>query len=533
MQRSFFPLASQPVAMFLFCMLLMFFSCKKKIDKEEALNNSKFFVEKTTVKTLEVIKLKSKAALQERYNASFGSVSIQVLKLTDSTVAFIVPEVVSGEYTLRFDSAAIKFNVIKATGMNPDQLVTAAFKNFDTYISTIKLTSAKDTAYVESIKQNREKIINMFNSLTAEQKRLTAIFYEANEDLLKEFNEKTPAVLNGNIGLRPINVLECANATNNYKAYGICIADVLNPLLYVLNEGLDAALITIKHRGVATDYELPFLSALYLRIFEKQRILFFQYQVQNYLYMNWIFDDRLFDNIITVYPDEEFIDLNINAGFRPLNPNKDEGIDPEVRLFIERMNDLRSKWNLLPFLGYFPDYQYSFESLELNTSDITITQISNSKVIIGDRSGERIKFNTTSDQSESFSYEIKAQKQGFFSSTTVYGRVNPVSELERYRASIIGNWRIDSYDRNGVLYYVQHKTLAADGNVYIRINMPVGEPPIYYNPPIYQERWSVVQDATGYHLAINGQVYPYVLTLPVTFIDGGLPPYPNYRYEKE
>lgn len=75
--------------------------------------------------------------------------------------------------------------------------------------------------------------------------------------------------------------------------------------------------------------------------------------------------------------------------------------------------------------------------------------------------------------------------------------------------------------------------MKADGAVYIVTNSPVGGVEETFSPPKFQENWSVVKDNTGYHLAINGTVYEYVLTYPVRFIDGGFPSFPNYVYTKK
>lgn len=424
MKQSIISIGLKPVGLLFLFLLTSFYACKKKSHTEEAINNSKFIAEKTTVKTFEVIQLSSKAIFQDKYNARFGSASVPVVKLTDSTLGFIVPDVNSGEYILRFDSAAIKFNVVKTQQTNPDQLVSTAFKNFDTYLSNVPSITARDTVHIESMKQNKAKVINMYNSLTAEQKRLTVLFYEANEALFKTFEDKVPNVLNADIRLRPIQISECAKT--NYKEYGTCIAEVLNPLLYVLIDGLDKALITIENDGVYNDYEVPFLSALYLRFFEKEKIFAFRRDVESFLYLNWILDDRMFDNITTVYPDEEFVDMNINAGFRPLNPAKDAYISSEMSHFFNQMASLKSRWVLLPFLGYFPEYQSTLVPVTLTTSEISISQISNSNVKIGDRDGETIKFNTTSTSNEYFSYRITTEKQGFFETKEVIGaKVGP------------------------------------------------------------------------------------------------------------
>lgn len=147
-----------------------------------------------------------------------------------------------------------------------------------------------------------------------------------------------------------------------------------------------------------------------------------------------------------------------------------------------------------------------------------------------------IKISSTSTQEIPFTINVayKRALDGFEFKKDISCVFKPqIDSIELFKASIVGNWRIDSYDPNGVLYYVQHKTLMIDGSVYIRINKPVGEPEVVFNPPKYQERWDVVKDNSGYHLKIEWNVYPYVLKLPVTFINGGFPPYPLYVYTKE
>ncbi|TRX27749.1 hypothetical protein FNW25_05675 [Flavobacterium franklandianum] len=130
-------------------------------------------------------------------------------------------------------------------------------------------------------------------------------------------------------------------------------------------------------------------------------------------------------------------------------------------------------------------------------------------------------------------FEIKPAFKNSGLSSEFVNLKQQIDSIAIYAASVEGKWKVESSHQGGAVYYIQHKILAQNGDVLIITNSPVGGVSETFSPPIYQERWSVVKNSSGFHLAINGTVYPYVLTYPVTFIDGGFPPYPNYVYSKE
>lgn len=408
-----------------------FYACRKDKKPEQPVGPPvpvviQFMAEKNHVKTFELISLKGKRPVGERYNAVLGTVPVVLIRTGDSTLSFVVPDVANGEHMLQVDSTSIKFTVAKTAEINTDQLTAGIAKELDSYLLAFKPATASDTLHMESIVAYKTQLFNQYNALTAEEKRVMGLYNEANQALFKGFEDGLGKNRGGKVGLRLIS--ECDKT--NFKAYGICVAEALHPLVQNLNEGLKYALIAIDSK----EYKASPALAIYLRLANRNNIVFFRNLVKDYLEMTWIFRDELFDNIETVYPDEVFIDLKINAGFRTLDPVKDKSLDPWITELIREMEDLKRKWAQLPLMGAFPAYQHKLQPVELKSEEWKITDISNNKVIVADKDGEKVKFNATSNQVESFAYWISATKQGF---NTAAKKVN--AEV-RYINRLLGTW---------------------------------------------------------------------------------------------
>jgi hypothetical protein len=290
---------------------------------------------------------------------------------------------------------------------------------------------------------------------------------------------------------------------------------------------LDVTLVTIK----GNDYEISLFSGLYLHFFKKE-ILGLRTDIETYLSKCWILNENIFDNIQTVYPDEEYVNLNLQPNLRPLDQNKDRGISMSVDKFFDKMRSLRAKWYQLPFLPRLPEYQSGSESITLKQKDVTISIYPDYKnVRLWDWDGTEIKFSSSTDQEEKFTYLISTELKGYFKNHAkeVSGKVTVIDWLTLYRTSIAenssnlsGNWICDNYF-GGVFGVRQYKRFMPDGSVLLVKNEHADGTIEDFGTGRFQESWSVVKDATGYHLSVSGArtYYPYVLKYPVTYMLGG------------
>src|SRR5690606_12434708 len=102
--------------------LITFNSCKN--EDENFVPKKDVVAQKRNVRTYEIVNIIAHENLACKYSGTFGSVAVELLKTSDSTLTFYVPDVATGEAQLKFDLATIDFNVTKTQEINSDQLIT-------------------------------------------------------------------------------------------------------------------------------------------------------------------------------------------------------------------------------------------------------------------------------------------------------------------------------------------------------------------------------------------------------------------------
>lgn len=494
---------------------MLFNSCNKKTDDSKPIipNNNAFVAEKTDVNTYEIVNLSTKLSTSAKYNGLFGTTPIALFKTSDSTVAFIVPDLSSGQYELQFDSTLIKFNLVKTQETNPDQLVTTIFESYDLYVSILPQNTEQDKAYIETLKKFKQDVSDNYNSQTTEQKKLTALFYTANKDLFKSFDENLTTNLDEPIQQRQLS--ECPETTK--EEYGECVAEILGSLAEYLNIAFDKVILPFEYNEIS-EWEIPFWSAIRLRLTEKHNIIFFRDQLGIFIEKKWILNENLFDKVETVYADEAFTDMNIQASYRPIDPVKDEHFSSNIDNFFLQVSSLRYKWNILTFLGPFPDYNKDVVPIRLQTDEIIISNISKpDEISIADRDGESVKFNNKTDQDVYFSFDILAKREGFFrTKTAVYVKVEADADSTAiYHAAVIGNWKTTTnVISSGELYYTTYETILANG-IALRTSQVSAQGVEYTFDPPTEYGWSITHNSTGYYWIFAG-VTSKRLTYPLT-----------------
>jgi hypothetical protein len=249
--------------------------------------------------------------------------------------------------------------------------------------------------------------------------------------------------------------------------------------------------------------------------------------------MRWILNDNMFANITTVYQDEIFVDMNINAGFRTIDPDTDMGLlKTHPHDFVAQTSSLRQQWELLPSLGEFPDYTTGFEPIALihkiGRYEIRITNINNPNVSLSDIDNESVKFHTKSNKEEYFNFDIEVRRQGFIVSKTINNaKILPVTDsTEIYRANLVGNWKSeDRFTSTGGFAGTTYYTLQSDGvcimtkvvSAMIDENGVTTEGAPFY--PNVESRWLIYyrSDVNRYLLDANF-VVSFYLSYPVESI---------------
>lgn len=432
-------------------------SCK--IDKEQELvPNNSVTAEKTNAKTYEIINLIAHGNLVDRYNATFGSATIELLKTSDSTLTFFVPDVSAGEHLLDFDLSKIKFNVTRTKEVDSNQLASSLFQSFDSQVSVLNPTTTEEIADVDSTKKFKQEVLTLFNSLSTEQKRQTALFYEANKDLFKSFSNGVSNNLKAATVFRLESQSDCPQT--DFKSFYGCTAQNLGnsatDLRKCSRKFLEMIGMSLAMGGTALSVtgplgpiawgitvvgmSLPLGMAGYLLITETgPSALRFAAASGQFLNANWIFTKGLFLYVTKDFLSDVSTDTKLDAKFRTLS-NTDTDVNSGTSYFIGAMSSLTEYWNKLSAIfGRSPSYKNNEKSVSLSTSDISISNISNSKVQLVSQSGEQLKFKSLSGKEETFNYDIRVTKEGFIEEKSLNAKVLAVPAIDIVNVTIIPN----------------------------------------------------------------------------------------------
>lgn len=433
-------------------------SCKK--DKEQdPIPNKDVTAEKTNVKTYEIINLITHENLANKYNATFGSATIELLKTSDSTLTFYVPDIAAGEVSLKFDLATIKFNVTKTAEVNVNQHITNFTQNFDAQVSALNPSTPDEVAEINSLIQYKQEVISLFNSLTDDEKRQSLLFYEANKEIFKSFANSTFTNLDASTTMR--NQSKCPRT--DFKSFYGCTAENLGDAAIGLKNsskeflkmmGMAGAMAGVAYNtsvlgpvawGItAVGMSLPLGMAGYLLITEiAPAAKHFYFSAKPFLVAPWIFRKELFETATEVFQDQISTSLNLNPKFRSITSN-DGNVNTGSGYFISAMASLSVYWKkLTTIFGNFPTYKNTEQPTTLATNGISISNISNSNVQYQGNTGQSVKFKSLSGNEENFSYNIRVSKEGFVEEKTLTGKVLAFTDsTEIYRASALGNYTV-------------------------------------------------------------------------------------------
>ncbi len=435
-------------------------SCKKDtVQSSSPTSNNGVIAEKTAVKTYEIINLVSHRDLSDKYAGTFGNTKIELLKTSDSTLTFFVPDVASGEQFLDFELSKIKFDVTKSPEIDADQMVVTLFEKFDAEVAALNPTTSEETDEVNEIKAYKQEVLSLFNSLSAEEKRQTALFYEANKAVFKSFSNNVSTNINAST---VFNRQSDCPRTDFKEFYGCTATNLGNSAIDLKNSsrefitmltlaGLSAYLAPASFGLSAFGTTLALGTAGYLLITEvKPAFHVFKRALFPFIKANWIFTKALFEVATETFSDQISTSLNLKPSFRSIT-SFDGDVNPGSGYFISAMVSLNEYWNKLSVIfGNFPAYSSSEEPTTLETNDIKISNISNSKVQYLGNTGQSLKFKSLTGNEESFSYTVSVTKQGFVEEKRLNGTVIAAKDsTEIYRTSALGNYTVNGFVGNG------------------------------------------------------------------------------------
>ncbi len=429
--------------------LLAIGSCKK--DSEPATNKN-VVAEKTNVQTFEIVSLIVHTPLKDKYDATFGSLKTELLKTSDTTLTFYVPDVAAGKASLKFDLATISFDVTKPAAVDAGQMIAAVSKNFDDQITRLHPSTPDEKAEVDELIKYKQEVLALFNKLTDDEKRQAASFYEANKAVFQSFANSTFTNLDAATQMK----LQSDCPKTDFKTFYGCTADNLGSAATGLKNaskeflkmlalaGTSAYLAPASFGLSAFGTTLALGTAGYLLITEvKPAVTHFKKSLYPFLGANWIFTKALFQATTEVFQDEVSTSLNLKPKFRSIT-SMDNDITPGSSYFVTAMASLSSYWNkLTSVFGSFPSYKNTEASTTLATSEISISNISNPNVQYFGHTGQSAKFKSLSGNEETFSYDIRVSKEGFVESKTLMGKVVAKTCDPN---SIIGTWTVEFYN---------------------------------------------------------------------------------------
>ncbi len=165
-----------------------FIQCSKDDDpKENEIEVSDdITADKNTVSPLEIVQLTSKNTLQaDIYEANLGNVSLKLAKVDDNTLILVVPpDIQSGKSILTFmeneKTVEIEFNVLPLELVaDPESVIQPMLVEVDLILNQSP-TNPELISYASSLESLMAEFESAYNSLSIENKKKVATFFELN-----------------------------------------------------------------------------------------------------------------------------------------------------------------------------------------------------------------------------------------------------------------------------------------------------------------------------------------------------------------
>ena len=470
--------------------------------------------ESINVKTFEIVTItvNNLELTNSRYQGTFGNSEITLAKFDDKSLIFSVPEIEEGTHSLSFSLGSIEFNVTETQVSNTDELIQNVFDNFSTDIGDLDNNNPLIADEITNAQAYNAEVYSLYSSLTDEQKRQTAMFYDANKEIFKNFKNDVFSNLNASTTLSRTPQSNCP--TNDFKSFYSCTAENLGNSAIALKNSSKEFLKILSLAGVSS-YLAPasfglsavgtFLglgTAAYIFITEVwPSFIQFSSSLKSFIGANWILTQATFSVVKDEFFSETESSLNITPDFRSIKSNDNE-ISQETSFFLTSLNELNSYWSQLTALfGDVIDYQETSENIEFdnNTDQVNITNISNSNVELETLNGQNVTFKTLSGDEDNFSFDITVNKEGFTQTKTVNATIQSNnSQVKWFEGTYtIGHWG-DPTSQN----YNCGEDYGNVGNFYILVgdlSIP-DQIVVYYEsiksglPNVYHQAYYQIQD---------------------------------------
>jgi len=435
----------------LLTLLVLINGCNKDENINPTSEIQNVSVENATVKTFQMVTLNTEnVTLKDSYIGEFGGLSIEIKKSENNTLIFLVPEIENGTYSLVFDLGKIDFNVTQTVVANYEELVSEIFSSFDDNISNLDITIPLIVDEIPNATNFHNEVQDLFNSLTDDDKRLTALYIEANKGVFNDFSSNVNSFLNGSTTFSKVSQSDCP--TTNFINFYSCTANNLATSSIELVKSSRKFFEMLALAGVSTFLSpaslgislagagIAVATAVYI-LFDQMMPAFIQFKSSliPFLRANWILTQATFETVADAFSSENEVSLNIDPQFRTIS-STDNSISEETGFFISSFNSLQSYWNRLTALfGNNQNYQSTTEIIELENDEITITNISNSDVELISQNGQLVKFKNNTYDDLDFTFDVQVNKEGFTKSKTINATISAFEEND-----LSGTWWIDA-----------------------------------------------------------------------------------------
>lgn len=411
------------LTLMIFLVLAINPGCEKE---DEGLGESGFNVENTNVKTFETVSVViPHRNLEDLYSGEFGEQNIQLNKFNDSTLVFVVPFLESGIYNLKTELGEIDFNVQKIAIPSSGEVIDNVFKSFDNEITTLANTS-KDA--LDRITLFKKGVMEMYLSLTPEQKQEVAAIYAANKSSNNSLNI---SLLNGLDGptTRRGSQSDCANNSENNMEFYTCSGDVLasitskmhatilaNRKLLIAGAGASAILLSnpataLVGLGIGSVTLAVAAYIAYTELLPKWEKL--NAGITAYLNKPWVLTKNVFSKVNTKFTSNLDQSLNLEQRFETLKAN-DFGISNGISKFITNMQGISTIWyKISSVFGDLPVYNDFKESFEFEDNEVEVEVVDNVNVEVVKINGDKVRFKSTSGKDEEFTFKVSVNKEGF------------------------------------------------------------------------------------------------------------------------
>lgn len=449
---------------------LVLWSCTDLFETEQEVTpeDNYLIANKLDVKTFEMVTISKTQGFfrKENYQGNFGGEEVELIKSSDESIAFIVPDLESGSYILDFGMGVFTFLVTKTIVNNPKTIVSDVFNSFNTNINSIPDLSEEDHSMIEDAISFKDEVEELFQSLTEDQKIMVAGIYESNKNIFDSFRQsihiQSPAHKEAQVeclrtdsksyySCRANNLANSGNELKNSSKEFATLLGLAGLSAYLAPTNLVSAGTTVLALGVAS----------YILLAEiKPHWIVFRKDLREFAEANWIFAIAIFEVIQDEFSSNEETDLGLNAGFRTIKQS-DYDVSEETNLFLTSYNKLIDEWyKVSTFFGDIPRLIDDEEKIELNAVDIVISDISNPNVELVSQSGENVVFKSTDGYDQFFDFIITVNKEGFTDETIVSAHLISDS-CEITNAPVISNISV-SCDDSSLGYLIQIE-FVADG----------------------------------------------------------------------